>query len=72
MAEFRRKSVRDFTPGQSVLYSPSYGRTEKGMVVGSTDYYVFVKYADGVKATRPEDLIHAWWNEGGDHDTKRH
>lgn len=54
-----RKAVRDFTPGQLVLYSPSYGRTEAGMVVRSNDDFVFVRYADGVKATRPEDLIHA-------------
>jgi hypothetical protein len=52
----------DFAPGDGIVYRPYPGApAEDGVVVRTTDEYVFVRYrgSETPKATRREDLRHA-------------
>ena len=44
--------------GDGVVYSPDHGPAEDGTITGTSDRYVFVRYAGDShsKATAPEDL----------------
>lgn len=52
--------------GDGVVYAPSHGRREDGVITGVSDRYAFVRYAgDGhSKATDPADLtlLAAGWS----------
>jgi hypothetical protein len=50
--------------GRSVVYVPRHGFREDGRISSVNNYYVFVRYRNGVAATRPEDL--EWLLPGSD------
>ncbi len=59
-------SLEHFRPGMAVRYVPYHAKgnqnapdCEDGVVIGTSDKYVFVKYAGrgGAQATRPEYLV---------------
>ena len=51
-----RPTIKDF--GRSVIYRPSHGEPEEGVITSFSKTWIFVRYLGDKesKATRPEDL----------------